>query len=289
LCSSTLRFSRFSQRLHFAADWSKQNIYRSALFIGCRPVCFELKVIWQAGSLSHLTNSTAICWTHPRPKNVLRLCQSFNLGLADALDANVSRLSIALYRERVELVTMVGLRCQRKFADEILNRRWLAGQRSHPVPFLTVPCLTASFLTASYLSTIASFLLVGIAPSGEQEAVARQPVDLIELNHFVDDEGREVFRQIIFYDWSHEHRRFHVRAWRLIKRDSHLPLRRWNPQRYQCTWHDDGHRRQVWASKMRETWSQRDPERVNREMLPEDQRKPLFPPRVAAQGDQIVR
>lgn len=154
-----------------------------------------------------------------------------------------------------------------------------------------MPLLTVPFLTTSYLSTVVSLLLIGIAPEGEQGsgAVLRQRVDLIELNHFVDDEGREVFRQVIFYDWSHEHRRFHVRAWRLVKRDSQLPLRRWSPRRYQCTWHDDGLLRQVWAPKMRETWSQRDPERVNRELLPEDQRKPLFPPRVASRDGQIVR
>ena len=143
----------------------------------------------------------------------------------------------------------------------------------------------------SYLSLTASLLLIGITPGNDQSTGAgvRQGVDLIELNHFVDDEGREVFRQVIFYDWSNEYQRFHVRAWRLIKRDSQLPVRRWNPQRYQCTWHDDGLRRQVWAPKMRETWSQRDPERVNRAMLPEDQRLPLFPPKVAEADGTVVQ
>lgn len=141
------------------------------------------------------------------------------------------------------------------------------------------------------LSLLASLLLLGIAPGTDHGtgAVVRQRVDLIELNHFVDDEGREVFRQVIFYDWSREHHRFHVRAWRLIKNDSQLPVRSWKPQQFQCTWHDDGLLRQVWSPKMRETWSQRDPERVNRAMLPEDQRKPLFPPKIAEQQGPVIR
>ena len=101
-------------------------------------------------------------------------------------------------------------------------------------------------------------------------------VDLIELNHFIDGEGREVFRQLIFYDWSDLDKRFHVRAWRLIKNDRQLPRRFWKPMHYECHWHDDGQRKKVSAKQLRETWAQQDPERVNRKFLPEDQRIPLF-------------
>jgi hypothetical protein len=103
-----------------------------------------------------------------------------------------------------------------------------------------------------------------------------EQVDLIELNHFIDDEGREVFRQLVFYDWSEFEKRFHVRAWRLIKCEQQLPRRFWKPQRYECRWHDDGVSKTVSARQLRETWTQQDPERVNRKFLPEDQRVPLF-------------
>jgi hypothetical protein len=123
-------------------------------------------------------------------------------------------------------------------------------------------------------------LLVGFTPGSNRNAGAaiKQRVDLIELNHFVDEDGREVFQQVIFYDWSPLHRRFHVRAWRLVKHQSQIPTRHWNPGRYECTWHDDGVLRKVWSPKLRETWSQQDPERVNRSLLPEDQRIPLRAP-----------
>ena len=124
-------------------------------------------------------------------------------------------------------------------------------------------------------------LLVAVTPGSNRNAGAaiKQRVDLIELNHFVDEDGREVFQQVIFYDWSPLHRRFHVRAWRLVKHPSQIPSRHWNPNRYECTWHDDGVLRQVWSPKLRETWSQQDPERINRTLLPEDQRVPLRAPR----------
>lgn len=109
-----------------------------------------------------------------------------------------------------------------------------------------------------------------------------QSVDLIELNHFVDEDGREVFQQVIFYDWSQTHGRFHVRAWRLVKTPNQLPRKRWNPNRVECTWHDDGILRRVVAPSLRETWTQYDPERANRKLLPEERRKPLFGDRRAA-------
>ena len=64
------------------------------------------------------------------------------------------------------------------------------------------------------LSWIWIALLIGIAPGSDQDTapVVRQGVDMMELNHFVDEEGREVFRQVIFYGWSPTYHRFHVRA-----------------------------------------------------------------------------
>ena len=72
-----------------------------------------------------------------------------------------------------------------------------------------------------------------------------------------------------------------------VKKESQLPIRHWNPRSYQCTWHDGPLLRQVRASKMRETWSQQDPERVNRAFLPEDQRIPIFPRQIAKHPNSL--
>ncbi len=117
-----------------------------------------------------------------------------------------------------------------------------------------------------------------------ENTVVREHVDLIELNHFIDDAGRHVFDQLIFYDWSPQQGRYHVRAWRLIKSPSQFPRRHWQPAGYRCLWHDDGVLREVWAETFRETWSQQDPERANRKIFPEDQRAELKPPRPVRQA-----
>jgi hypothetical protein len=120
-------------------------------------------------------------------------------------------------------------------------------------------------------------IAAGVGPGASAGSiVAEQQVDLIELNHFIDQDGREVFRQVLFYDWSDRHRRYIVRAWRLVKSESQLPRRRWAPACYQCTWHDEGLLREISAPAFRETWTQQDPERQNRKIVPEEERIPLI-------------
>jgi hypothetical protein len=137
------------------------------------------------------------------------------------------------------------------------------------------------------LASVCIWLAVFAAPAdvtAGADNFAQQRVDLIELNHFIDQDGREVFRQVLFYDWSPRHRRYIVRAWRLVKNDSLLPRRRWSPPVYECLWHDDGLLRHVTAPAFRETWTQHDPERTNRKLVSEDDRIPLARPQVAAAG-----
>ncbi len=131
-------------------------------------------------------------------------------------------------------------------------------------------------------ASILVWLAIGVAPgdfTNSTDPVAKQRVDLIELNHFIDQEGREVFRQVLFYDWSPRHRQYIVRAWRLVKSESLIPRRRWSPPGYECVWHDDGILRQVTAGSYRETWTQHDPERANRLVVAEEDRIPLLQPR----------
>ncbi|MGV3483855.1 MAG: hypothetical protein ACO1RT_05515 [Planctomycetaceae bacterium] len=131
----------------------------------------------------------------------------------------------------------------------------------------------------AYLAPWLFLVTVGVGPGlASRDIVVNQRVDLIELNHFIDQEGREVFRQVLFYDWSDAHRRYVVRAWRVVKAESQLPRRRWSPPGYLCVWLDDGVLREVSAASFRETWSQTDPERENRKLVPENNRIPLAQP-----------
>jgi len=118
----------------------------------------------------------------------------------------------------------------------------------------------------------ASLIAFGIAP---REDVARESVDLIELNHFYDEHGRLVFDQVIFYDWSPADARYNVRAWRLVKNPAQLPQRNWAGGGYSAMWQDGEQLRHIHSKSIRETWTQYDPELVEREYLPKEKRKEL--------------
>jgi hypothetical protein len=113
---------------------------------------------------------------------------------------------------------------------------------------------------------------LGLNPT---EDVAREKVDLMEVNHFYDEQGRLVFDQVIFYDWSPLDSRYMVRAWRLVKNPTQLPERDWRDGGYLAVWQDGEIVRRVQAASMRESWTQYDPELVEREFLPKERRKEL--------------
>lgn len=116
------------------------------------------------------------------------------------------------------------------------------------------------------------FLVVAIVP---QPLVAREQVDLAEVNHFYDEHGRLVFEQTIFYDWSEADARYMVRAWRLIKNPAQIPVRDWINGGYSALWQDGETMRHVTAAQFRESWTQYDPELFEREFLPKERRREL--------------
>jgi len=113
--------------------------------------------------------------------------------------------------------------------------------------------------------------------STSQPSVIKDTVDLVEVNHYHDARGEHVFDQLIFYDWSRQKRRFQVRAWRLIKSESQVPQRDYRLGNWLVRWHDDGILREVTATSRRETWTQFDPELIERENLPQEHRLDLTP------------
>jgi len=95
-------------------------------------------------------------------------------------------------------------------------------------------------------------------------------VDRIELNHYHDANCEPVFSQLIFYTWSSQRKRFDVNEWRLKKDESMVPVQKRG--KYFMRWHDDGIMREVVTGSFRETWTQYDPETLERDRLPQDQR-----------------
>jgi hypothetical protein len=115
-------------------------------------------------------------------------------------------------------------------------------------------------------------LLFSIVPV---ELTAREHFDLVELNHFYDENGKLVFDQAIWYRWCCDMERYQVVAWRLVKNDQPAYARDWEGGGYIATWNDGEVMRRVRADSFRESWTQFDPELAEREYLPKEKRPEL--------------
>jgi hypothetical protein len=124
-----------------------------------------------------------------------------------------------------------------------------------------------------HLTTL--LLMCSIWGTNPCRAIEVDKVELIEFNHFYDEQGRHVFDQMIFYDWSAREMRYQIRDWRLIKNANQSP--HFDAQRgiYSATWHDGVTMRQVRGASLTETWTQYDPELIERSHLPKEQRREL--------------
>ncbi len=121
-------------------------------------------------------------------------------------------------------------------------------------------------------------LLHAAGPSPNSHGEFRERVDLIELNHYYDDLGRLQFDQVIFYEWSPDFRRFHVIAWSLVEGDLRkMPSKVPGNAEYSVKWFDRDSKvqREVRSKLYRETWSQTDPERINKLLIDEKDRLSL--------------
>jgi hypothetical protein len=109
-----------------------------------------------------------------------------------------------------------------------------------------------------------------------RDDVARESVDLVELNHFYDENGNLVFDQVIFWDWSERSARYQVRDWRLVRHEVQLPRPDCCGRKFWTVlWNDCGVNRAITAHAYRETWTQYDVELYEREILPKERRRKL--------------
>lgn len=102
--------------------------------------------------------------------------------------------------------------------------------------------------------------------------VRQETCDMIELHHMHDAQGKPVFDQIIFWDWSHEDNKYRVRAWRIVDNKERPEKRN---GRWYITYSDNQIRRCFVAEHFRESWLQKDPEREDKREHPEHLRTAL--------------
>lgn len=115
-------------------------------------------------------------------------------------------------------------------------------------------------------------LILGVLP---QTPIAQDRVAVIELNHVYDFEGKYVLGQFVFYGWRGEE--LHVRAWRLLKdHEQTRPRRDFVRGDWVLLWTDGNVLREVRAASYRESWTQHDRERTERDRLPMEDRHALL-------------
>ena len=115
---------------------------------------------------------------------------------------------------------------------------------------------------------IAVLLLFSIVQGRD---VIDDSVDVIEFNHMHAADGSHSFTQVIFWDWDTSVNDYTVIDWRMVK--PHY-LRKF-PRGYRLTWVDGETIRTVRATAYFESWTQTDPEIVDRDKLPQDFRRTL--------------
>jgi hypothetical protein len=121
-------------------------------------------------------------------------------------------------------------------------------------------------------------LLLGFAPGDPPPIAMTSHVDLIEVNHYFDNDGKPVFNQLIFYNWDESAGRFNVNAWRLLKNTNQIPIRNAVSGKFSSTWYDGKVLRTINADDRIETWTQYDPETFERAFLPKSERPDLVRP-----------
>lgn len=122
-------------------------------------------------------------------------------------------------------------------------------------------------------------VLVLLVAFALQPPLAEAPTDRTDValfNHFHTG-GKIVFDQVVFWDHYPEESKYHVREWRLLKRESQLPFYNHSKNRWEMLWHDGQGVRRVLASNVSQNWSDYDPEQADRAVLHKEDRRGLSP------------
>lgn len=103
-------------------------------------------------------------------------------------------------------------------------------------------------------------------------------MDVIEINHYYNEEGRLIYDQVIYYDWNPVESRYDIIDWRLLKTEGQIPLRDRRSGGFVSVWHDAKEYdvlRTVRSQTIRETWTNHDPEQRGCELRPAERQRGL--------------
>lgn len=108
-------------------------------------------------------------------------------------------------------------------------------------------------------------VLLGVVNGATHLADGR--CDLVEINHYAPA-GCSGFTQVIAWDWSPEHRRWHAQQWAIVVA--------WERVKSAVRFSGDGVEAEIGSRLFRETWTAADPERENQKLFPCENRRKVW-------------
>lgn len=130
--------------------------------------------------------------------------------------------------------------------------------------------MTTLLLAAALLATV------------PQDAVLRDRCDLIEVNAFHDQDAKLIFTQCLFWDWCPTRSCHRICDWKLIRQNrdqfdaKNITIKRdFSTGEWVATWSDDSGPREVRAATYRDSLTQFDPELLDRDKHPVQERRKL--------------
>jgi hypothetical protein len=127
-------------------------------------------------------------------------------------------------------------------------------------------------------------LLLVVLMVGPEPVAVVEHIDCLETNNFYDTDGRLVFRQRLHWRWNGRESRYQCEAWRMIKDEGNYPVGN------SLTWVDDGCViRKVLVTSKQESWTQYDPELIDRARLPKESRTELTTPPTLRRAKQLAK
>jgi hypothetical protein len=121
----------------------------------------------------------------------------------------------------------------------------------------------------------ALIICLAISTVSQDDLVLRDQVDILELNHYYDGHGKEVFSQWIGWCWNHDLGHYECQWWRFTKDSQYTTRQRGATCGYVWIWVDAKNLRCIHYEVWNETWTQYDREIVDREHLPVKWRRGL--------------
>jgi hypothetical protein len=111
------------------------------------------------------------------------------------------------------------------------------------------------------------------------EDVADLKCDRLVLNTYYNEAGHFCFSQVLFQDWDCRGGDwdYFTRAYRIVRKGEMCPQRDWEHGGYSLRWKDGDVWRRIQAPAYTVSDTQFDPEVLEREILPKEQRRELLP------------